>query len=473
MTNTIKLMAICSLFGTIATGCKTTNSDLMLNAAVKNTPPQQAVKSLTDFDVATTTFYQLRQDIGLGDSSLKHKSNEVIINDIIEFSHDIASYLNQPPKVERVLLEQAILSKKLLAVIDNIMPQSVQVVALRDKVRDYKNLQQQPWPKLPVTDYRLGQSADDISQIRQRLVILGDLSERKNPIYRQRIFDPTLIAGIKTFQQRHGLKVSGQLTQATTNALNITPAMRVKQMQLNLLRWAKLSKLPPSRYLWVNIPDYSLKIFEQQQLLLNMPVIVGKPKTPTPSLFTSLTSITVNPTWTVPYSIANFEYLPRHARQPSFLATQGFELHQGSRVRPQVLAIPSSQSQLRTLLTQYRLVQVAGHKNALGKFRFAITNPYSIFLHDTPAKYLFAKQQRALSHGCIRLKNSPWLSRYLLADQWHDQSKAGRFMRELKTQTVRLTTPMAVYVTYHTSWVDELGRLQFRPDIYHLDQGDK
>ena len=351
--------------------------------------------------------------------------------------------------------------------ITKLVPPYDEVSRLRGMIRRYKTLVNKSWIQLKAEEFKLGQSNKNIFILRQRLVNLGDLNSFESLSVRASIFDPSLIQGIKSFQNRHGIEANGELNELTTGLLNITPQQRIALMQLNLWRWFKLPIALPSRYVKINIPAFELTLLEKEYKVLGMKVIVGKPQTPTPTMNTALTQLTVNPSWTPPWSIVSKELIPRDIRQPGYLQYQNFKLRKLDDFTLVDMSNVSGSS-LNGLLTSHQLIQSPGPKNALGRYRFTIPNNDAIFLHDTPTKALFFSQNRALSHGCIRISDPKGLSDYLMRSdrRLNDVYKA---LSEQSTHIFKLPEPLPVYITYHTSWVDDLGKLQFRSDIYNLD----
>ncbi|RTR38879.1 murein L,D-transpeptidase [Shewanella canadensis] len=371
--------------------------------------------------------------------------------------------------VEQVKLLLAIKNERLAEYLDTILPSFDEVYRLRTLIGEYKKKVNLKWPTMSQHEFRLGQSSNEVKQLRWMLTVLGDLEHSELTRYREAIYDPMVIDGIKSFQLRHGLRVNGNLDKYTVEAINVTPLQRVEQMQRNLWRWIALSGLSFEKLVWINIPGYQLSLFEQGSVVLQMKVIIGKPSSQTPLLSTHLTQLTINPTWTPPASIIKSELLPLNAKEPGYLNHKQFELRGIGMNKTQVIKLDQINSkQLPTLLSQYRLVQAPGEDNALGKMRFTIINRHSIYLHDTPAKQLFESKNRAMSHGCIRLEKPIILSKYLV----ETDEKARELRNALEGNETRyfsLSTPISVYITYHTSWVDNSGKLQVRPDIYNLD----
>ncbi|MDF0535662.1 L,D-transpeptidase family protein [Shewanella sp. A32] len=361
-------------------------------------------------------------------------------------------------------------SQELLAsIVDNLLPNTPRISELRQIMARYRELGRYAWPTLTSFTFRLGQRTPDIAKLRWMLTQLGDFKPKMADAYRDAIYDPDLGQAVKHFQARHGLEQTGTLDPQTLRELNVSPLQRFKQMQASLWRWSALPAPLPANYVWINLPAYQLHVVENDVDVMTMKIIVGKSATPTPLMSTYLTHFTVNPTWTPPASIINEELLPKNSSDPGYLARQGFQLRSAS-APPLSLAHMSSQ-QLSKLLNRYQLVQAPGSGNALGKFRFSIPNNSAIYLHDTPVKSLFNRDNRALSHGCIRLQNPEGLLQYIMSKQ--SEIGVTDLEHSLNRNTpsyFRIVNPIAVFVDYHTTWVDEDGLLQIRQDIYKQDE---
>ncbi|MBY6210167.1 L,D-transpeptidase family protein [Microbulbifer agarilyticus] len=281
------------------------------------------------------------------------------------------------------------------------------------------------------------------------------------------LYDQQLRKGVERFQRRHGLRADGVVDKRTRDALNTPPKKRLETLEANLARWQQTPKDLGPRYLVVNIPEYTLRLMQNEQEQYQMRVVVGKTKHQTPRLSTRMTRVVFNPTWTVPRSIALKELLPKGA---GTLTSRGYRL-----VNNRGKSVPFSGANLRALrLGGVALRQRGGEGNALGRFKFIIPNQQAIFLHDTQKKELFGRNQRAFSHGCVRLQKPRELAQIVLADQgrpgkW-DQERLARFTTGSRTRSVELDQPIPVHIVYWTAWVDEEGLLNFRPDIYQLDK---
>ena len=288
--------------------------------------------------------------------------------------------------------------------------------------------------------------------IRERLTALGDLtwydlSAAKDAV----LYDSTLLAAVKVFQSRHGLLPDGVIGKGFMAQLNTKVADRIRTVLVNMerLRWVPERTAPDM--LLVNIPEFRLHVHEGGRTIWSMDVVVGAEATSTVVFTDSLSRIVFSPTWSVPTSIVRNEILPAMRRDPGYLARKGMKRVGGSDALP-------------------RIVQEPGPGNALGRVKFLFPNSYSIYLHDTPSKGAFARENRALSHGCVRLSDPTRLAAYLLRN---DTSWTTERIKTAMDRNNELGVPirprLPVVIGYFTAWVDEDGRLNFRDDIYGHD----
>jgi murein L,D-transpeptidase YcbB/YkuD len=269
---------------------------------------------------------------------------------------------------------------------------------------------------------------------------------------------------VRRFQRRHGLRSDGLVDERTRARLNTAPAERARILTANIERWRALPKDLGQRYILVNIPEFALRLMENEREQYRMRVVVGKPAHKTPQLASRLTRVVFNPTWTVPRNIAANELLPKGG---AGLAAGGYRL-----VNNKGKSVPFTGDNIhRARLGSISLQQKSGPGNALGRLKFIIPNRQAIFLHDTNKKHLFGRAQRAFSHGCIRLEEPREFARMMLASEgdWSEERIAQITSGE-RSSSVELKNPIPVYIAYWTAWVDEEGLLQFRPDIYGHDR---
>ena len=235
-------------------------------------------------------------------------------------------------------------------------------------------------------------------------------------------------------------------------AINVPPRDRLRSLLVNMerLRWVPRNYAP--NQILVNIPEFRMHIFENGEEAWNMDVVVGNTATRTVIFSDTLSTIVFSPYWGVPKSIVQGEILPAMAKDPNYLKKKGMERIGGSDANPIIRQKP-------------------GARNALGLVKFLFPNSYSIYFHDTPSKGGFAREQRAFSHGCIRLSKPKELAEYLLRNDttWTSQ-KIDKAMHSGKEQYVVLKDRRPVTIGYFTAWVGVESGLNFRNDIYGQDE---
>jgi len=299
-----------------------------------------------------------------------------------------------------------------------------------------------------VKRYKEGDSGVVIAQLKQRLIDFGDLKAGDTT----QVFDPALTVAVKKAQKQFGYKQSGWADRVLIAALNVPVESRIQQMLINLerMRWTPI--FTENRLILVNIPEYKLHVFEAKTEVLNMGIVVGKAANKTVIFSNELKNIVFSPYWNIPPSIVKAEILPAMRRNKGYLAQKNMEQYGYNDGLPLVRQKP-------------------GNSNSLGRVKFLFPNSYNIYLHDTPAKSLFAEEKRAFSHGCIRLAQPKKLAEYLLADrpEW-TTDKIEKAMNRKKETWVTMKKTVPVFITYFTSWVDKDGLLNFREDLYGHDQ---
>lgn len=326
------------------------------------------------------------------------------------------------------------------------------------------------WESLPEDlNLRMGDSSEYVRLIAERLQLTGDLPKNAEVTGRM---DSTLVSGVIRFQRRHGLRADGILGKSTVQAYNVPLTARIHTLEMNLDRMRWLPHDMGDRYILINIPDYTLKVYNHQKEDLYMRVVVGQKISPTPIFREALEYLVFSPTWTVPRSIVLNEIIPHQRKNPGWLTEKGYKLYAGWDEKEPALDPESIDwVSLDPKRVNYRIVQNPGPGNALGLVKFIMPNSEDIYLHDTPADYLFDRDERAFSHGCIRLEHPDQLAVYLLKNKrdWNEK-RIRKAMEALQPQTVFLDEPFPVYLTYYSAWGEKDGYVQFRADIYGYDQ---
>jgi murein L,D-transpeptidase YcbB/YkuD len=270
-------------------------------------------------------------------------------------------------------------------------------------------------------------------------------------------YDKELSGTIANFQKEHGLQPTGQLTQATLDVINGPKREKTVDIIIaNMERWRWVPRDLGKTYVMVNIPDYTLRVMRDGHLVWKTKIVVGKPNLPTPLLTAEMKFITVNPTWNVPPSIIQNEYLPALQQDPQAMERIGLKVEQN----------PDG---------TVRIYQPPGDRNALGRIRFNFPNKFLVYQHDTPDKQLFAHDKRAYSHGCMRVENPLKYGEVLLSLVLpNEHYTADRLQKMFGGSEININFPQSqflpVHITYQSAFVDDDGKLQIRDDVYGRDQ---
>jgi murein L,D-transpeptidase YcbB/YkuD len=321
------------------------------------------------------------------------------------------------------------------------------------------------WPTVPEgPTIEPGNQGPRVTALAQRLAATGDLDNGQSAAV---VYDEELEVAVRRFQARHGLETDALVGRKTLQALNVPVAQRIAQLRLNLERSRQVFDDGHSSFLLVNVPAFEATLVRDGETIMTTKVIVGETKSETPLFEARLQHVVINPTWTVPYSIASKELLPKIQRDPGFLARGGYDVldRDGNRVDPGGIDWAS----LRSSNFPFSLVQRPGCANELGRIKFVFPNDYGVFMHDTPSKHLFARDSRAFSHGCIRMDNPiVFAERVLEPEGWTRDDIVTR-LETTETVTIPLSEPIPVIVTYLTAVVDAAGTVYFYRDIYGRD----
>ena len=317
-------------------------------------------------------------------------------------------------------------------------------ITLKEKLKQYRNIEKNGGfsTKIILKETLSFNDFDScISEVKLHLFTTGDL--KKND--KTNLFTDSLQKAVIHYQQRFGLKETGKLDAPTIAEINKPIAFRIKQIMINMerLRWVPTEV--ENDYLLVNIPEYKLHIFENNKLAWETNVVVGKAITQTTIFKGDISQIVLNPYWNVPNSIYKKEIRGRINK--NYLARNNMEIINGG-VR-----------------------QKPGANNSLGRVKFLFPNNFNIYLHDTPSKSLFGENKRGFSHGCIRVQNPFKLALYLLRkDKNWNNIKIDSILETNKEYPINLLPKIPVYIVYFTAWVNSEGELNFRNDIYNLDE---
>jgi murein L,D-transpeptidase YcbB/YkuD len=280
-------------------------------------------------------------------------------------------------------------------------------------------------------------------------------------------FDDKLYQSVKVFQAHVGLHPTGIIDKNTLVKLNYTPAQIRTTIQANMERCRWLAYELPDEYILVNIPDYTLSHFKNGKVIYTENVIVGKKLNQTPVFQATISNVEFNPYWTVPKSIAVKEILPSLKKDLNYLEKHNMFLFDGEKE----VAAPASFAGYSESYFPFTIKEKPGPKNSLGQVKFAFPNPYSIYMHDTPAKYLFDNDVRSYSHGCIRLHNPLKFASHLLSQQGVTEKQINEIVLSEKNYVMGLETKMPILISYFTCYTKRGDNyLYFFYDVYDSDK---
>jgi L,D-transpeptidase YcbB len=320
------------------------------------------------------------------------------------------------------------------------------------------------WPAIPAeAKFAPGVQGPHDDLLRRRLLISGDLAADKasGP------YDDVVTEAVKRFQVRHGLAATGTVTPRTLAALNVPVQKRIRQLEASLERLANMSFAFGPRYVVVNIPAAFAEAVEDDHVVRRYRVIVGKTEKPSPTLTAEITSVNLNPTWTVPSSIAKTEISAHMRRDPGYLSRMHMEVLDAH----DAPIDPSSVDWSGAHTPNFTVRQQSGTWNALGAVKIDMPNPYSVYMHDTNQRNLFSDDYRFDSHGCSRVDNVRDLAAWLLKDlpPWN-RAAIDAAIATGQRQDIRLPKKVPVAWIYLTAWMTKDQTVQFRNDIYDQDE---
>ena len=365
-------------------------------------------------------------------------------------------------------MQEAIDSPSLADFVDKVYARGPLFLRLRDSLYQHRQIKAEGgWPVVPDgPSLKVGMSDERVATIARRLAQSRDISDV--PEIAGNVYSDILAAGVRSFQRRHGLEADGVIGPATLVALNVPVETRIAQLRINLERARWVMGGISEDFIIVNIAGYRAYLVDDGQVVWDTKVQVGAPFHQTPVFRDEVIYVVMNPTWTVPYSIATKEMLPRIQRDPDYFKTRTFDVRNraGENVDPATI----DWSQLSRGNFPYTFVQRPGPANALGRIKFIFPNEYAVYLHDTPSKSLFGRSERAFSHGCIRTQNPFDLAELLLGPAGWDREQIDAQIESEETRTVHLAEPLPVMLLYWTADIGPNGEYHFYNDVYERDQ---
>jgi murein L,D-transpeptidase YcbB/YkuD len=349
---------------------------------------------------------------------------------------------------------------------DSVQPDNIQYLSLKEALKNF--VDSMDTTKYLHIDFPYIDTLAFNKQLHERLMQSGIGINDTIP-------DSTILSNdVKQYQTDNGLKADGKPGAGTIDFMNNNDNEKFKRIAITLDRYKQLPKIPET-YVWVNIPGFYLQLWDDDSVVFQSKVIVGKPATQTPTLHSEISNMVIFPNWTIPESIIKKEILPALKRDPGYLLKKGYSLvdFKGEEVNPYTVDWLKYKNGI-----PWKIVQGSGDDNALGIFKFNFNNPYSVYLHDTNQRYLFANTNRALSHGCVRVQKWEKLAFFIArtdsiaTKRGHpayniDSLKTWIFNKDRKTVMVKKRLPLLI--EYFTC-VAKNDKIIFYKDIYNDDE---
>jgi murein L,D-transpeptidase YcbB/YkuD len=377
--------------------------------------------------------------------------------------------MNKKPKVYYdEVLAKAIEEKQIRQNLESLYPYFViyrkgrEVLRALDEKRKNDTIN---WKKLKINkSIKVGERDNSVAKLRDRLIFWG--YQENYQVEDPKLFDSLLFLSVKEYQQNNGMDTDGVIGNKTLASINNSPSDQFDKASVNMerLRWLP-DTLRDSELILVNIANYELDYLNNRDTLFSSKVIVGQEYHQSPIFTAEMSYIVFSPYWNLPNSITRNEVMPAMRKNPSYLSRKNMEVvtFSGKKVDPngidwQAKSFP------------YMVRQKPGPGNSLGLVKFMFPNNHSVYIHDTPARSLFERGERAFSHGCIRLQNPATFAEVILRNnpEW-TPTKISESMHLTQEKVVNLDRKIPVVILYLTFWSDSRGIGNFREDIYSRD----
>lgn len=343
-------------------------------------------------------------------------------------------------------LDTLLVDPKEIAKSDNLIPQYYQ---LKKALKKYREIEQKGgWTTITAPagfkSFKPGDNNPALAQIRTRLFTEGDIaSDSKSTAY-----DKSLEEGVIQYKTRHGFGPDTTILSKHIKDMNVPVEQRVKAIIVNMerCRWVAPSVMKKEERIFINIPSYKLSYFIDGKPALTSNVVVGNTMNRTVIFSGMMRYVVFSPYWNVPNSIKEKEIVPGIETDNNYLEKHNMEWHEGN------------------------IRQKPGPNNSLGLVKFLFPNSNNIYLHDSPAKNLYEKEDRAFSHGCIRVEKAKELANTIMKkDAGWDTAKVTTAMNKGTEEWYTLKTRIPVYIGYFTAWADADGKVSFYDDVYQRD----
>ncbi|MGB0931525.1 MAG: L,D-transpeptidase family protein [Chitinophagales bacterium] len=397
-------------------------------------PPPKDLQQMIDLDLLLSQSYlKYASDLLYGNFRPKNRNWEVVKRE-----RDLGE-----------LLDKSLSNKDIVANLESLNPSPKNFVSLQKHFKKHLEIAKSgTWKPIPAgASFRKGTSSDNVLQLAKMLAAMGDLPDSKA---NSNTFDDDFVLAIKNYQTRHGLAVTGVVDSPTLKSLNTPIEERVELLRLNMNRYRWIPDDLGERYVWANIPEFMVYVYDGDKRTTEIVSVVGEYKNMTPILVDRpMKNIIFSPTWTIPRSIAK-EELEFIKMNPGVLIVADVEVFlKGKKINPYKV------DWNKVNWKDVKLKQDPKDSNSMGRAKFMFSNDHSIYLHDTPNKVDFKNRVRSFSHGCIRLADPALFASNLLTgnEAWTNQ-KIRNAMYSEKERFVKPPKNTRVHLVYFTAWAD-------------------
>lgn len=351
--------------------------------------------------------------------------------------------------------------KKINLTYDSIRPKQPVYAHLRDKLSSYYALEKDSLK--PFKNSKINDTIPELIAIKKHLIFLNQLADS---IESDAIYTQTTAQSIKAFQKQKKLNATGFTDTKTIAAILQDENALKEKIIVNLERWRWFPREFSENYILVNIPAFSLVTVSKQDTIQQHKVVVGTMARKTPILSSTLTTVVLNPTWTVPPTIKKNDLVPKASSDLSYFSRLNFTIYDGKG------KVVTPENWDASKGTSYRYVQKGGPGNTLGRVKFLFKNNHAVYLHDTPSQWGFARNDRNLSSGCVRVQDPFDLTAYIFAQAATNLNKeeVDKIVASKETKSISVVdNPIDVHLLYWTVQVDNHGKFTYFKDVYKYD----
>ena len=404
---------------------------------------------------------------------------DLLLSDaFLKYAHDLYYGQLNPKKIYKLwgaerqeknlgaVLDSGLQNGEITEALEHLKPQHQIYYDLKTALQEYKPQKDQSLQSRKIPEGKLIKPGDNDARIP---AIAARLQEKEYELpemqKKDSLYSEIIQAAVKKFQKERGLQTDGIIGNSTLLELNMSPADRYKQILANLERWRWYPRDLGEHHILINVANFKLAVVKNGDTVRTHKVVAGSRARQTPTFSDTIQYIVINPQWHIPSSIARQEVIPQATKDSNYLKSRNMKVYSNdSQIAPSNIDWSSPETR------SYKFVQTAGPANPLGRVKIIYPNKYLIYLHDTPAQSLFSQNQRAASHGCVRVENAVGLAGYVVdaQDDWNEE-KIKEIIESGKTTKVKIHRPIRVHHFYWTAWRDG-GKTVFSPDVYELDK---